>query len=304
VTSVEAMRPAISLDRVTKRYRTTNAGVFGLSLDVEPGQVFGFLGPNGAGKTTTIRLLLDLIRADSGRISVLGLDAHRDSVELRRRIGYLPGELALYDQLSARELLCHFASLRGGLKWAGIEPLVARFGLDADAVIRSLSKGNKQKVGLIQALMGEPELLVLDEPTSGLDPLVQHEVHECIRERSRAGGAVFLSSHALAEVASIADRVGIIREGRLVTTETVADLAIRSAHHVAVTFAERAQPEWFAGVGGLRNVVADGNTLSMDVCGSVDTLVKALAGHEIVDLTVREPSLEEAFLEYYSAPVS
>ncbi len=222
---------AVAMTGITKRYRH-GGGIENVTLEVQAGEVLALLGPNGAGKTTTTRLLLDLIRPDSGHLRVLGLDPRRDGVALRRRIGYLPGDLALYDRLTGRELLTHFAHLRGGPPWPAIGELVDRFALEVDRPLRELSKGNRQKVGLVQALMGRPDLLVLDEPTAGLDPLVQHEVHEAVRETAGEGRSVLLSSHVLSEVSRVADRVAMMRDGRLLAVERVEDVGGGAVHVV------------------------------------------------------------------------
>ena len=290
--------PPISLTSVTKHYRG-GGGVDELTFDVQPGEVFGFLGPNGAGKTTTIRLLLDLIRPDGGRIELFGLDARRHSVAVRRRVGYLPGDLALYDRLTARELLTHFAHLRGEPPWVEVQQLAERFDLEIDRPIRALSKGNRQKVGLVQALMGDPPLLVLDEPTSGLDPLVQRQVHALIREAASRGRTVFLSSHVLSEVGDVADRVGLIRAGRVVSVQRVEDLGRRSAHLVDVTARSAFPPQAFAAIPGIVRRDVRGPSAHLEVAGGLDPVVKELATYEIEDLSIREPSLEELFLAFY-----
>ncbi|MDA8032569.1 MAG: ATP-binding cassette domain-containing protein [Actinomycetota bacterium] len=210
---------------VTKRYRG-RGGIEQVSLSVAGGEVLAFLGPNGAGKTTTIRLLLDLIRPEAGQVRLFGLDPRADGTAVRRRVGYLPGELSLYDRLTARELLTHFAHLRGGTAAHPFAGLADRLDLELDTPIHALSKGNRQKVGLVQAFMGEPELLILDEPTTGLDPLVQQEVLDIVRGSTGRGAAVFLSSHVLSEVARVADRVGMIRAGRLLRLERGAAPAV------------------------------------------------------------------------------
>lgn len=302
--------PVLSLEGVTKRY-PRGGGIEDVSLEVGPGEVFGFLGPNGAGKTTTIRLLVDLIRPDRGRIELFGLDARRAGVEAHRRIGYLPGDLSLYERLTARELLAHFAHLRrpqrrrrpwrpGTTGDLGAGTLAERLDLELDRPIGALSKGNRQKVGLVQALMGEPSLLVLDEPTTGLDPLVQHEVHELLRAAASAGRTVFLSSHALAEVDQVADRVGMIRAGRLEAVERIADLRARAAHIVELRTVgpfDRSAVEHVPGV-VVREATARGARL--EVVGSLDPIVRVLARCALEDLTVREPDLEEMFLRYYT----
>ena len=230
---------------------------------------------------------------------MLGLDARRESVEVRRHVGYVPGELALYPRLTGREHLSFFAGLRGGVDPSHVDELVERLDLDLDRPVADLSKGNRQKVGLVQALMHRPELLVLDEPTSGLDPLVQQEFYRLVRERTSAGGTVLLSSHVLSEVEHVADRVAIIREGRLVVVEDVAGLKARAVRRVVVHFAAPVAAAPFASLAGVRSVEADGNALRFEVEGSLDTLVKAIAAHEVLDVVSHEPDLEEIFLSYY-----
>lgn len=300
----------LRLRSLTKRYRG-GGGIVDVTLDVWAGEVFGFLGPNGAGKTTTIRLLLDLIRPDRGAVELFGLDARRDGVRARRQVGYLPGDLALYDRLTARELLSHLAHLRrraGGQaddaassSWR-FDELAARFALELDRPIGALSKGNRQKVGLVQALMGAPRLLVLDEPTSGLDPLVQHDVLDLLREAAAQGRTVFLSSHALGEVEQVAHRVGMIRAGRLEAVEPIADLRSRSIHLVEVRTAQPFDPAAFTRIPGvrLRELIPGGARL--EVAGALDPVVRELSHWSLEDLTVHEPDLEETFLAYYERP--
>ena len=290
----------VALEQVTKHYRG-GGGIDDVTLDVRAGEVFGFLGPNGAGKTTTIRLLLDLIRPDAGRISIFGMDVRRDSVAIRRRIGYLPGDLALYEQLTARELLTHFRHLRGGPAWGDVAALADRFDLQLDRPIRALSKGNKQKVGLVQALMGEPELLILDEPTSGLDPLVQQQVHAAISEAAGEGRTVFLSSHVLSEVGRIADRVGLIREGTLIAIRRVDELRGRTIHLVDVQFANETDGDGLGLLPGVSAMERRGDTVHLEVSGTLNPLVRELARYHLADLVIREPDLEESFLNFYEA---
>jgi ABC-2 type transport system ATP-binding protein len=295
---------AVSFRGVSKQYRNSLAGVHELTFDVKPGQIFGLLGSNGAGKTTIIRLILDLLRPDVGTIEVLGLDVHRSGRAARCRVGYLPGELSLYEDLNGREMLQTFAAMRGGVPWSQIAVHVERFDADVDRPIRTLSRGNKQKLGVVQALMGDPEVLILDEPTSGLDPLVQLELHRRLRELADAGRTVILSSHVLSEVAAIADRVAVVRGGRIVAIERIDALTANAPHGVEVRLATPVAPDAFAHVGGVREVTVDGCTARMRVTGPMDAFVKALAAHEVVELTVHEPDLEENFLRYYapSAP--
>ena len=235
------MTPVIELDHLTKSYGERR-GVVELTFSVEAGEVFGFLGPNGAGKTTTIRTLLDHIRPTSGSARVFGLDPHTDVVEVHRRTGYLPGEFGLYEGFTAIEYLAFFSALRAGVDGGAVRTLAERLSLDLETPIRELSHGNRQKVGLAQALMHRPELVILDEPTQGLDPLVQHQFHQLLNEAREEGRTVFLSSHVMSEVERICDRVAIIREGRLVAIEDIGDLRARGLRTLEVRLAEPVDP--------------------------------------------------------------
>lgn len=287
--------------------RTTNLsktygksrGIVQVNLEVPRGQVFGYLGPNGAGKTTTIRLLLDLIRPSAGYAEVLGMDAQRQSIAIHRRVGYLPGELALYEDMSGAEFVLYLANLRGGLAWSQVESLAQRLDCNLKAPIRTLSRGNKQKLGLIQALMHQPELLILDEPTSGLDPLMQQEFYRLLTEITAEGRTVFLSSHNLPEVERTCQRVAIIREGTLIAVEEVAALKTHALRQFEVHFAQPLPAEALAGVPGLQDIVFQGNLLRCAVRGSVDGLIKVLAHYQVDNLLSHEPTLEEIFLAYY-----
>jgi beta-exotoxin I transport system ATP-binding protein len=292
------MNDVIRLENLTKSYGRTR-GVVDLDLIVESGEVFGFLGPNGAGKTTTIRILLDLIRPTSGRATVLGLDPRRDGVALRRRVGYLPGDLRLYERLTPRELFRYFGSLRGLRAMAGAEHLSERFELELDRRIATLSRGNRQKVGLVQAFMHEPDLLVLDEPTSGLDPLVQQAFYELARDSVNAGRTVFLSSHVLWEVQHVADRVGLVREGRLVVVDTVESLRSRALNRIQVTFADPPSAMELGSIPHVREIGRDGSVVVFAVEGEVDPLMKALARHHVLALESHEADLEDVFLALY-----
>ncbi|MFD0899742.1 ABC transporter ATP-binding protein [Actinomadura sediminis] len=292
------MDTVIDIDRLTKTYGTRR-GLDGLTLRVGAGEVFGYLGPNGAGKSTTIRLLLDLIRPTSGTARVLGLDPRADAVELHRRTGYLAGDFVVDGRQKAGECLTFLGNLRGGVPAARITGLADRLGLDLGARVKSLSKGNRQKVGLIQAFMHDPELLILDEPTSGLDPLVQQTFLEMVAEARADGRTVFMSSHVMSEVEAVADRVAIIREGRLVALDTVADLRARSYLRVRITFADPVPAEEFA-LPGVTGLQVDGTVLTCDVDGSPDALVKAAARHTVVGLRADSQDLEELFHTYYT----
>ena len=246
-----AETPAIETAGLSKTYGSSIQALSDLDLQVERGEVFGFLGPNGAGKSTTIRLLLDLIRPTSGRAALLGLDAQGQSVAARAQVGYLPGDLRLFDRLTGRAQLDSLARLRGG-EMPLRDELCERFGAVLDRPIRELSKGNRQKLGVVQAFMHRPPLLILDEPTSGLDPILQEEFRALLRETAGDGRTVFLSSHSLDEVQHSADRVGIIREGRLVGVDRVAELRERALRHVTILFSGPGDSSTFAGIPGVR----------------------------------------------------
>ncbi|MEV0430535.1 ABC transporter ATP-binding protein [Micromonospora sp. NPDC050495] len=293
------METAIELTELTKTYGTRR-GLTGLSLIVNHGEVFGYLGPNGAGKSTTIRLLLDLIRPTAGSARVLGLDPREDAVQLHRRIGYLAGDFVADTRQRAGEVLAFLAALRGGVSATRIVELADRLDLDLTMQVKRLSKGNRQKVGLIQAFMHNPELLILDEPTSGLDPLVQQTFLDLVTEARNAGRTVFMSSHIMSEVEAVADRVAIIRDGQLVALDTVAQLRNRSLLQVAITFAAPVPAEQFAGLPGVTDLVIDGTTLTCRIDGSPDALVKAAARHTITGLHADTQDLEEVFHTYYA----
>ncbi|MGW5669833.1 ABC transporter ATP-binding protein [Micromonospora sp. NPDC003776] len=293
------MPPVIELTELTKTYGSRR-GLTGLTLDVRPGEVFGYLGHNGAGKSTTIRLLLNLIRPTSGSARVLGLDPGADPIALHRRIGYLAGDFVVDGRQRAGECLTFLGNLRGGVPTARIVELADRLDLDLTARIRSLSKGNRQKVGLLQAFMHRPELLILDEPTSGLDPLVQQTFLELVAEARRDGRTVFMSSHIMSEVEAVADRVAIIREGRLVALDTVADLRSRSQLRVRLTFAEPVGAAEFTGLPGVRDLAVRGSVLDCRLEGTPDALIKAAARHPVVGLRADTQDLEELFHDYYT----
>ena len=290
--------PVVRTDRLTKYYGR-HLGIEGLDLEIGQGEIFGFLGPNGAGKTTTIRLFLDLIRPTEGAASIFGLDTRSDSIEIRRRVGYVPGELALYEKQTAMEFFELVSNVRGDVDRADLESLIERFELDVTRPIAGLSKGNKQKVGLVQAFMHDPDLLILDEPTAGLDPLVQKEVHRYLQEKAALGRTVFLSSHALDEVEAVANRVGIIRTGHLVAVDDVRTLKARALHQIEVVFAHAVTDGNFATLPGVRHVDFDGTRAVYRFDGSPDPIVKAIARYEISSLSSHEADLEDIFLSYY-----
>jgi ABC-2 type transport system ATP-binding protein len=292
------MAAVIRTEKLTKFYGS-HRGIVDVDLEVDKGEVFGFLGPNGAGKTTTIRLMLDLIRPSSGKLELFGLDAQRDSVAIRRRIGYLPGDLHLYERLTPREFLRYFAALRGLDGLGEGEQLAERFELELDRPIKALSKGNRQKVGLVQAFLHRPDLLLLDEPTAGLDPLVQISFNELLREVAADGRTVFLSSHILSEVQRLADRVAIIREGSLELVEAVDTLRARAFVRVEATFAKPPPEKAFAELAGVRELERRGPVVVLALEGSADPLIKALARHEVLALDSHEADLEDFFLALY-----
>jgi len=296
------MEHALTTQNLTKSYGSVQA-LRGVNLDVRRGEIFGFLGPNGAGKTTTIRCLLDLIRPNGGTLRVLDLDPQRDPVAVRARAGYLPGELRFDDNMRVEGALRFLNQLRGGkADWGFVRKLAERLDLDLKTQIKNLSKGNKQKVGVVQALMHRPELLLLDEPTASLDPLVQQAVLKLIREAQAEGATVFFSSHILSEVEAIAGRVGIIRGGVVVEVADTSALINRSMRRAHVRFREPVDANSFASLPGVKVLSRDDSTgVLMQVEGEMDGLIKALATFPVSDFETERPSLEEIFLTYYEA---
>jgi ABC-2 type transport system ATP-binding protein len=288
----------IVADNLTKSYGTRR-GVVELTFSVSPGEVFGYLGPNGAGKTTTIRTLLDFLRPTSGRATVLGMDSHRDSVRIHGRVGYLPGEFTLYDRMTGGEYLTYLGNLRGGVQTEHVRDLAERLDLELGIRIKTLSHGNRQKLGLVQAFMHRPELLILDEPTQGLDPLIQQVFYELVEETRADGRTVFLSSHVLPEIERVCDRVGIIREGRLVAVEDIGDLRAKEIRTLDIHFAAPIRPDAFEGVPGVHEAAVAGDVARVTVGGPMDAVIKRAAAFEIVDLRSHELSLEEIFLAFY-----
>jgi ABC-2 type transport system ATP-binding protein len=294
------MTAIIEVDSLTKRYGSKR-GILNVSFQVEEGEVFGFLGPNGAGKTTTIRLLMALLRGDTGTARIAGLDVWQHSVEIKRLIGYLPGELSLDPNLTGGQILEYFGHLRGGVDQAYLKQLIARLDCDPSRKFRQYSSGNKRKIGIIQAFMHRPRLLILDEPTSGLDPLNQQEFDRMVKEVRDDGRTVFLSSHILTEVEQTCHRVAIIREGQLVRVGSVEELKDIKRQDITITFANTVPIEAFKGLDGVEQVetLADGHTLRLSVQGQADAVIKAAAQHAVLTLTSHEPSLEDIFMGYY-----
>jgi ABC-2 type transport system ATP-binding protein len=294
---------AVRTEGLVKDYGKVRA-LDGLDLTVEQGEVFGFLGPNGAGKSTTIRLILDLLRPTAGTIEVFGVNPATAGPELRQRIGYLPGELGLPTRKTAGEYLHYLARLRGGRGASRISELAGRFGLELHRPLRALSKGNKQKVTIVQAFMHDPDLLVLDEPTSSLDPLLQMEFRALVDEAQGRGATVFLSSHVLAEVEEIAGRVAIVRSGKIVDVDDVRALRERAGQDVLLRFAAPVEPGEFANLPGMTDVVVDHNTLTCRLHGAPGTLLAVAARHEVVRWQAHDRDLEELFMDFYRDPTT
>jgi ABC-2 type transport system ATP-binding protein len=292
---------AIRTSKLSKDYGL-GRGLFELDLEVTPQEVFGYLGPNGSGKTTTIRCLMGMIRPTGGAAYIFGLDCRRDSVEVKRRVGYLPGDIPQFGSLRGKEVVAYLGGMVGGVDPKIVRSIAERFDLDLNRRFREYSTGNKRKLGILLAFMHQPQLLILDEPTSGLDPLNQQEFYELLREARDGGAAAFLSSHILSEVEHICDRVGILRAGRLVNVAQLDELHHIRAHRVELEFAPGTPlPEAaIRAAGGVENVSVDGQRVSCTVRGSFGPLFEAIHDAKVTDLVSTEPSLEEIFLSYYS----
>jgi ABC-2 type transport system ATP-binding protein len=292
-------RVAIKTVGLTKHYGDVHALV-DLNLEIESGEIFGFLGPNGAGKTTMIRTILDEIRPTAGGASILGMDSHERSVEIRRSIGYVPGDLAMYPNLTGRDTITYFSNLRGGADWSYVDELADRLDADMTKKVGDLSSGNRQKIGLIQAFMNRPEVLIMDEPSSGLDPLVQREFQSMLREVTAKGSTVFLSSHTLSEVQRVADRVGIIRHGKLIALESVASLRSKGLRTVELFFDTSVDDSVFENVAGVSDVAVQNHHVTLSFSGQMETLLNVVtSNYTLVDISTQEADLEEIFLTYY-----
>ena len=295
---MNASQVVIHIDGLTKHYGSVKA-LSDLKLDVYQGEIFGYLGPNGAGKTTTIRTLLDLIRPTAGAAQILGHDVNRDSVALHHRIGNLPGELALWDQMTGWDLVRYLGGLRGGVDEKYVGELAERLDMDMTRRVKDCSSGMKRKLGLIQAMMHRPEVLILDEPTNGLDPLVQQTFHTLMKEVSAEGRTVFLSSHNLPEVEAICDRVGILRAGRLRAVERIADLKQVRFRWMTLKVANGVDLDRFEALEGVSDVTSEDGSIRFRVTGDLDPVIKLAAQYHVIDLSYVEPNLEEIFLEFY-----
>jgi beta-exotoxin I transport system ATP-binding protein len=296
--SARGAAATIETRALTKRYGSAR-GIDDLTLRVDQGEVFGFLGPNGAGKTTTIRTLLDLLHPTSGSARVFGLDSRRDSRAIRARLGNLPGDFAYDERMTGHELLDLAGRLRGVRDGGAGTRYAQRFEADLSRPLGHLSRGNRQKIGLVQALFHEPELLILDEPTTGLDPLMQEEFLAVVREQRARGRTIFLSSHELDEVERVCDRVGIVRDGRLIAVEDVEEMRGRAYRNITIRFARDVPVRELGAIPGVEDVAADGQVLRFRARGELDPVIKAAARHPIADLEVTRPTLEELFLTYY-----
>ena len=294
------MTDAVTFHGLTKSYGDKR-GVFDLNLAVPEGEIFGFLGPNGAGKTTTIRLMLDLVRADRGEVKLFGLDSHDDVSSVHKVTGYLPGEFALDPKLTGRQLIVYLANLRGGVDWDFVVQLANRLELDLNRPFGDYSRGNKQKVGLLQAFMHRPRLLVLDEPTGGLDPLNQEVVLELVRDANSAGATVFFSSHILSEVEKICHTVAFIRDGRLIRSGPVHEVFGLRTHYVEAQCGAVPDEAAFTKLEGVRDVKVSGNSVSLIVAGDMSAALVALSAFHVTQLVSREPSLTDIFLGLYEA---
>jgi ABC-2 type transport system ATP-binding protein len=298
MTTTDGAAP-IKTEGLTKHYGDVKALV-GLDLEVQRGEVFGFLGPNGAGKTTTIRSLLHFLFPTEGKASVLGMDVATNAVEVRSRVAYMPSEYSLYPRLTGAENITYLANLRGGVDNDYVLSLAERLDIDLTRKVGDLSTGNKQKVGLIQAFMNKSELVILDEPSTGLDPLMQQELQALIREVREDGRTVFLSSHSLAEVERVADRVGILRHGHLVVVEPLDTLKRKAIRRIDLEFDEPVEASDFEGIGGVRSAESRGNSVVVSFEGSVNALLRAALDHNVVNINSREADLEQIFLAYYT----
>ena len=290
--------PVIETHTLTRSFGP-HRGIIEVDLRVEPGEVFGFLGPNGAGKSTTIRILMGLYHASSGTAQVLGLDPLRDAVDVHRRTGYLPGELSVYPRVTGREILDRFGYARGLRDTRYRDELIERFGAEVDRPTQTLSKGNKQKLGIVLAFMHRPELLVLDEATSGLDPLLQQEFISLVRETAAEGRTVFLSSHDLDEVQRVVHRLAIIREGRIVVTDTVDGLRRHAPRTIELVFDRDVDTAALTQLDGVQVTKADPRRLRLTITGPVAPVLRAIAPLDPIDLLARPADLDELFLDYY-----
>lgn len=290
--------PAISLQKLTKHYGASR-GVTDLTLNVEKGEVFGFLGPNGAGKTTTIRMLMDFIRPSSGTAQVLGFDSQKESTQIHKRVGFLAGDMEMDPRMTGKQYLEYVANLRGGVAWSTIQSLIDRLECETEKKIGKLSRGNKQKIALVSALMDDPDVLILDEPTSGLDPLMQQEFNTIIAEHRAKGKTAFVSSHVLSEVEQICDRIGFIREGKLIDVKPLRELTRQPFKDVSALFTTKPKKSDFESIAGINDLKIDGKKLQCKISGDITPIVRALGAYKLADLTIHDANLEDIFISMY-----
>lgn len=295
--SLKLNKPLL-VNNLTKNYGK-NRGIKNISLNLEPGEVFGFLGPNGAGKSTTIKTILNLLAPSSGEIKIFGLDSVKFSTQIKQQIGYLAGEFSVYENLTGEQLLTYLGSFNQNFKWQNVEELAKQFDAELNKKISDLSKGNKQKLGLIQAFMHQPKLLILDEPTSGLDPIMQEEFFKLIQVARENGTTIFFSSHNIFEVQRVANRAGFIRNGQLIAVEDINNLHKIGLHKLEVHFAKSVSEVKFRGIKNVDVVKADSNVIKFTVKGSINLLIKKLAEFDVISMNFQETNLEEIFLNYY-----
>jgi len=288
---------AVDIQELTKFYGSSR-GIQDITFSIEEGEVFGFIGPNGAGKSTTIRTLLNFIYPTSGRATILGKDIVRDSVDIRRMVGYLPSEVHYYDDMKAVDLLRYSASFYGKVDEPRMKKLAEQLDLDLGRKIEKLSFGNRKKVGIIQAMLHAPRLLILDEPTGGLDPLMQHTFFELLEEERQKGVTVFFSSHILSEVQKVCDRVAIIKQGELLKVESVSNLTRSRLKKVMITL-EPGMSDYAIRLEGIMNQERNGQELRLLFNGDIKQLLSELGHMPLVDIRIEEPSLEEVFMHYY-----
>ncbi len=290
--------PVMKIRGLTKYYGDV-VGIENLDLDLYRGEILGYLGPNGAGKTTTIRTCLAFLNKTAGDVKIYGMDSHVDSVKIKKRVGYLPGDFTLYPDLRSKTVLKYLLSLSDVKSDKKMRELSDRLDLELNKKIKELSKGNRQKVGLVQALMADQDLIILDEPTSGLDPLMQQVTYDILREEKAKGKAIFMSSHILAEVEEVCDRVAIIRRGKLQVTEDIESLREKMGKKLTVEFTEKVDPEKFK-MNGVNQIEVDGKKISMVITANLDEVIKEVSRHKIITMNLETFSLEQMFLRYYS----
>ena len=290
--------PVMKIRGLTKKYGDV-VGIKGLDLDLYKGEILGYLGPNGAGKTTTIRTCLAYLNKTAGDVKIFGLDSHEDSVEIKRNVGYLPGDFTLFSDMKVKTVLKYLLSLSDVKSDKKMIDLSERLDLELDKKIKELSKGNRQKVGLVQSLMADQDLIILDEPTAGLDPLMQKVTYDILREEKENGKTIFMSSHILAEVEEVCDRVAIIRDGELQVTEDIESLRNKMGKKLTVEFTEKVDPEQFR-MPGVNQIEVSGNRLSMVITENLDETIKKVSKHQIITMNLETFSLEQMFLRYYS----